>query len=227
MFIDSTKLEEGDLSELDQVDAILVPGGFGVRGTEGKILAVRYAREKKVPFFGICLGLQMAVIEFGRDVLGLDGANSLEFDEKTPHPVVTLMEAPEGASPTKGGTMRLGSYPCALKDGTKARELYGADLIQERHRHRFEFNNAYRGAVRAGGHGLLRREPGPEPRRDDRAEQPPALRGLPVPPRVQVEALRGRTRSSPASSQAAREHRDQARRGTGAAVTKLPVGKSG
>ncbi len=149
-FIDSTKLEEGDLSALSAVDAILVPGGFGIRGTEGKILAVRHARERKVPFFGICLGLQMAVIEFARDVLGLAGANSLEFDEKTPHPVVTLMDQQKGVT-EKGGTMRLGSYPCKLKEGTKARELYGADLIHERHRHRFEFNNGYRAQFEAAG----------------------------------------------------------------------------
>jgi CTP synthase len=149
-FIDSSRLEEGDLSALDNVEAILVPGGFGVRGTEGKIAAVRYAREKKVPFFGICLGLQMAVIEFGRDVLGLDGANSLEFDDKTPHPVVTLMASQVGVE-DKGGTMRLGSYLCKLKDGTKARELYGADLVQERHRHRYEFNNAYRAQYEGAG----------------------------------------------------------------------------
>ncbi|HET9598393.1 MAG TPA: CTP synthase [Anaeromyxobacteraceae bacterium] len=149
-FIDSSKLEEGDLSALDAVDAILVPGGFGVRGTEGKIMAVRFARERKVPFFGICLGLQMAVIEFARDVLGLEGANSLEFDEKTPHPVVTLMAAQVGVA-DKGGTMRLGSYGCRLKDGTKARELYAADIIHERHRHRFEFNNAYRAQFEAAG----------------------------------------------------------------------------
>ncbi len=149
-FIDSTKLEEGDLSALSAVDAILVPGGFGIRGTEGKILAVRHARERKVPFFGICLGLQMAVIEFARDVLGLAGANSLEFDEKTPHPVVTLMDEQKGVT-EKGGTMRLGSYPCKLKEGTKARELYGADLIHERHRHRFEFNNGYRAQFEAAG----------------------------------------------------------------------------
>jgi len=149
-FIDSSKLEEGDLSALAGVDAILVPGGFGVRGTEGKILAVKYAREHKVPFFGICLGLQMAVIEFARDVLGLAGANSLEFDDKTPHPVVTLLEEQKGVT-DKGGTMRLGSYPCKLKEGTKARELYGADLIHERHRHRFEFHNGYRAQFEAAG----------------------------------------------------------------------------
>ncbi len=150
VFIDSTQLEEGDLSALDQVDAILVPGGFGVRGTEGKILAARYAREKKVPFFGICLGLQMAVIEFGRDVLGLERANSLEFDEQTPHPVVTLMETQKGVL-DKGGTMRLGVYACQLKEGTKARELYGTEMIAERHRHRYEFNNAYRAKYEAAG----------------------------------------------------------------------------
>ncbi len=149
-FIDSTVLERGDLSALEAVDAILVPGGFGVRGTEGKILAVKYARERKVPFFGICLGLQMAVIEFARDVLGLGGANSLEFDEKTPHPVVTLMEEQKGVT-DKGGTMRLGSYPCRLLPGTRARALYGADLVQERHRHRYEFNNEYRARFERAG----------------------------------------------------------------------------
>ena len=148
--IDSQKLEEGDLSALDGVDGILVPGGFGIRGTEGKILAVQYARERKVPFFGICLGLQMAVIEFGRHVLGLDGANSLEFDEKTPHPVVTLLASQVGVA-DKGGTMRLGSYACRLKEGTKARELYGQDLVQERHRHRYEFNNDYRPRYESSG----------------------------------------------------------------------------
>jgi len=149
-FIDAQGLEDGDMSPLDKVDAILVPGGFGVRGTEGKILAVRHARENKIPFFGICLGLQMAVIEFARDVLRLDRANSLEFDEATPHPVVTLMEAQRTVA-EKGGTMRLGSYACKLKEGTKARELYGKELVHERHRHRFEFNNSYKGAFEGSG----------------------------------------------------------------------------
>jgi CTP synthase len=149
-FIDSSRLEAGELALLDGVDAILVPGGFGVRGTEGKILAVKYARERKVPFFGICLGLQMAVIEFGRHVLGFEGANSLEFDDKTPHPVVTLMTSQLGVE-DKGGTMRLGSYACKLKDGTKARELYGQDFIHERHRHRYEFNNDYRQQYEGAG----------------------------------------------------------------------------
>ncbi|HTP26356.1 MAG TPA: CTP synthase, partial [Anaeromyxobacteraceae bacterium] len=149
-FIDAQKLEEGDLSALAAVDAILVPGGFGARGTEGKILAVEYAREHKVPFFGICLGLQMAVIEFARHVLALEGANSLEFDEKTLHPVVTLLASQVGVA-EKGGTMRLGSYPCRLREGTRARDLYGADLVYERHRHRFEFSNAYRAQFEQAG----------------------------------------------------------------------------
>jgi len=144
VFVDSTEIEErGAEPLLAGVDAVLVPGGFGTRGTEGKIAAVRHAREKKVPFFGICLGLQMAVIEYGRTVMGLQNANSLEFDEATPHPVVTLMEAQKGVE-DKGGTMRLGSYACTLAPGSLAQRLYGKDRIDERHRHRFEFNNAYR-----------------------------------------------------------------------------------
>src|SRR5689334_23717612 len=114
-YVDSQDVEtEGAQAVLGDVDAVLVPGGFGVRGTEGKIAAVRYAREKKVPFFGICLGLQMAVIEYARSQLGLSNANSLEFDEKTAHPVVTLMES-QVQIKDKGGTMRLGTYKCALK----------------------------------------------------------------------------------------------------------------
>jgi len=150
VLIDSQRLEEGDLSALGRVDGVLVPGGFGARGTEGKILAVEYAREHKVPFFGICLGLQMAVIEFARHVLALEGANSLEFDEKTLHPVVTLLASQVGVA-EKGGTMRLGSYPCRLREGTRARDLYGADLVYERHRHRFEFSNAYRAQFEQAG----------------------------------------------------------------------------
>ena len=143
-YVDSGEIEtRGAEALLGGVDAILVPGGFGVRGTEGKIDAVRYAREKKVPFFGICLGLQMACIDFARNVVGLAGANSSEFDERTPHPVVHLMESQRTVS-EKGGTMRLGAYQCVLKPGTLARALYGKDEVSERHRHRFEVNNAYR-----------------------------------------------------------------------------------
>jgi len=150
-FVDSQDVEaQGPEKLLAGVDAILVPGGFGVRGTEGKIAAVRYAREKKIPFFGICLGLQMAVVEFSRSVLGLSNANSLEFNEHTPNPVVTLMESQVSVK-DKGGTMRLGSYACALKPGTIAHQLYGQDTIQERHRHRYEVNNTYRGRLQEAG----------------------------------------------------------------------------
>jgi CTP synthase len=149
--VDSSRVEEqGAQAILKDADAILVPGGFGLRGTEGKIEAVRFARERRVPFFGICLGLQMAVIEFARNVMGLSGANSLEFDEKTPHPVVTLMEAQKKVS-DKGGTMRLGAYPCSLAEGSLVRDAYGAAEISERHRHRYEFNNDYREAFTAKG----------------------------------------------------------------------------
>jgi CTP synthase len=151
VFVDSQEVEaKGTASLLSDVNAILVPGGFGVRGTEGKIQAVKLAREKKIPFFGICLGLQMAVVEFSRSVLGLPGANSLEFDEKTSHPVVTLMESQVQVK-DKGGTMRLGSYDCALKPGSLAARLYGKETVEERHRHRYEVNNLYRDRLAAAG----------------------------------------------------------------------------
>lgn len=150
-FVDSQEVEEqGPEKLLAGVDAILVPGGFGVRGTEGKIAAVRHAREKKIPFFGICLGLQMAVVEFSRGVLGIKDADSLEFNAHTPNPVVTLMESQVHVQ-DKGGTMRLGSYACALQPGTLAHKLYGQELIQERHRHRYEVNNTYRGRLQEAG----------------------------------------------------------------------------
>jgi len=150
-YVDSQDVEsQGAQALLGDVDAVLVPGGFGVRGTEGKVAAVRYARERKVPFFGICLGLQMAVVEFARDVLGLAGANSVEFDEKTPHPVISLLESQVQVL-DKGGTMRLGAYACVLKSGSLAARLYGKDEISERHRHRYEVNNSYRSRLSDGG----------------------------------------------------------------------------
>jgi CTP synthase len=150
-YIDSSEIERlGPDVLLREADAILVPGGFGIRGTEGKIAAVKYAREKKVPFFGICLGLQMAAIEFSRNVLGLAGANSVEFDEGTQHPVVSLM-ADQKEVKAKGGTMRLGAYSCVLEPGSLAHKLYGRAEIKERHRHRYEVNNAYREKMQAGG----------------------------------------------------------------------------
>lgn len=149
--IEAEKIEqEGVEAFLKQVDGLLIPGGFGDRGSEGKIAAIRYARENQIPFFGICLGMQMAVVEFARNVCGLTGANSSEFDLQTPHPVIHLMEEQKSID-TKGGTMRLGSYPCVLQNGTLAARLYGREKISERHRHRYEFNNAYRTEFGAKG----------------------------------------------------------------------------
>jgi CTP synthase len=142
--IESEEIEkEGPEKVLKDLGGILVPGGFGERGIEGKILAARYARERKVPYFGLCLGMQIACIEFARDVLELEGAHSTEFDPATPHPVICLLDKQREIT-HKGGTMRLGSQPCQLAMGSRAAHLYGAFLINERHRHRYEFNNAYR-----------------------------------------------------------------------------------
>ncbi|MCD6332228.1 MAG: CTP synthase [Bacteroidales bacterium] len=142
-WIHSEKLEEEDVAhELAGLQGILVAPGFGYRGIEGKISAIRYARENHIPFLGICLGMQCAVIEFGRHVLNLQRANSTEMDAKTPHPVIDLMEDQKEIT-EKGGTMRLGAYACRLKKNTLARSVYQTDLIQERHRHRYEFNNNY------------------------------------------------------------------------------------
>jgi CTP synthase len=127
-----------------------VPGGFGNRGIEGKIAAARYARENKIPYLGLCLGMQIAVIEFARHVCELKNANSTEFDPKTPHPVICLLGEQIGIE-AKGGTMRLGAQPCKLVCGTKTRELYGAEEISERHRHRYEFNNKYRAQLMKAG----------------------------------------------------------------------------
>jgi CTP synthase len=149
-WVDAEKIEEdGPEKWLDSVYGILVPGGFGERGTEGKITAVRYARENRVPYLGICLGLQMAVIEFARNVCGLE-AGSSEFDHDVPHPVIDLMRDQRNQS-KMGGTMRLGAYPCVLQEGTLVHELYGVDEISERHRHRWEVNNEYREQLAAKG----------------------------------------------------------------------------
>ena len=147
---DVEKKEKGGLTLLRGLDGILVPGGFGDRGTEGKIAAARYARENKVPYYGLCLGLQIAVIEFARNVLKLKGANSLEFDPKPEHAVINIMEEQREIT-DKGATMRLGSYDCALTPGTLAHKAYGADTVRERHRHRYEVNNAYVGQLQRAG----------------------------------------------------------------------------
>ncbi|HHW18011.1 MAG TPA: CTP synthase [Firmicutes bacterium] len=146
MWVDSCKMD--DISEADVenilagADGVLVPGGFGSRGIAGKIKAIKYARENKVPFFGICLGLQCAVIEVSRNILGLEEANSTEFEPDTPHPVIDLMPEQKNVE-DMGGTMRLGLYPCRLKEGSLARKAYGKEEVQERHRHRFEVNPRY------------------------------------------------------------------------------------
>ncbi len=150
-WVDSESLTEQNAAQaLSGCSGVLVPGGFGDRGIEGMIAAVRYARENGVPYFGICLGMQMAVVEFARHVLGWADANSSEFSENTDHPVIGLM--PDQVNVTeKGGTMRLGRYPCLLREGTRSRALYGAPEISERHRHRYEFNNVFREALEAEG----------------------------------------------------------------------------
>lgn len=151
--IEAEEIErEGAERMLGAMDGLLVPGGFGDRGIGGKIEAIRYAREKQVPFFGICLGLQCAAIEFARNVAGLPDANSTEMDRNCRHPVVCLLEEQTGVT-RLGGTMRLGSYPCNLVEGSKARHAYAAAQVSERHRHRYEFNNAYR--QQFADHGLL------------------------------------------------------------------------
>jgi CTP synthase len=151
-YIDSVELEAGDMSALQELDAILVPGGFGDRGIEGKIAAIQYARENKIPYLGICLGMQLAVIEFARHVAGLSDAHSSEFSSTTKHPVIALITEWQGedgriekrdADSDLGGTMRLGGQTCQLLENTLARSAYGADSVVERHRHRYEFNNHY------------------------------------------------------------------------------------
>ena len=136
--------------QLGAFDGILVAPGFGSRGLEGKIAAVRYARENGIPFFGICLGMQMAVIEYARDVIGLQDANSTEADPATGNPVIDMMED-QKKTVIKGGTMRLGAYPCALKPGSLAASVYGKDEISERHRHRYELNAAYEPELEKAG----------------------------------------------------------------------------
>ena len=141
-YIDAERLEKGEDEDLSAIDGVVVPGGFGVRGVEGKIRAVELVRTRKVPFLGLCLGMQLAVIEYARNVLGLEGANSTEFDPDTPHPVIDLL--PEQLDEVDmGGTMRLGGYPCDLKEGSVVRDAYGAKQVVERHRHRYEVNPDY------------------------------------------------------------------------------------
>ncbi|MDX1459980.1 MAG: CTP synthase [Xanthomonadales bacterium] len=160
--VESEDIEENGVDCLAEADAILVPGGFGERGFEGKVEAIRFARENGIPYLGICFGMQAAVVEFARNVCGLEGANSTEIDASTPHPVIGLITEWLDASGSvekrsedsdMGGTMRLGSQRCRLRDGSLARQLYGQEIITERHRHRYEFNNHYRDVLKK--HGMM------------------------------------------------------------------------
>lgn len=160
LYVDSETIEEGNLDQLADADGILIPGGFGTRGIEGKIAAVRYARENNIPFFGLCLGMQLAVVEVGRDVAQCAGAHSTEFDETTEYPMIYLIKEwvdrerkvqKRDKYSNLGGTMRLGAYPCKLAQGSLARKAYGRDLIYERHRHRYEFNMFFKDRLQACG----------------------------------------------------------------------------
>jgi CTP synthase len=151
-YVDSEAIEARGVETLKDMDAILVPGGFGKRGIEGKIAAVKHAREARVPYLGICLGMQIAAIEFARNKVGLEGANSTEFDPETPHPVIALITEWQNhdgkverrdANSNLGGTMRLGAQPASVKKGSLAHRIYGKDTVAERHRHRYEVNNHY------------------------------------------------------------------------------------
>ena len=149
--IDAEAIErDGPEMHLQGLDGILVPGGFGDRGTEGKIIASKYAREEKIPYFGLCLGMQIAVIDYARNVLGKERANSTEFDPDTPHPVIHIMDDQKSVT-DKGATMRLGACPCRLKSGSASRLAYDKEEVSERHRHRFEFNNDYRDELESAG----------------------------------------------------------------------------
>jgi CTP synthase len=149
-WVNAEVLEGGDTSVLQGVDGIVVPGGFGHRGIEGKVQASRYARHTETPYLGLCLGMQCAVVDFAREVLDSDDANSTEFNAFTPHPVIDLLPEQRDVE-DMGGTMRLGVYPCKLEEGTRARTAYGEPVVYERHRHRFEFNNHYREVLQEAG----------------------------------------------------------------------------
>ncbi|TCZ78937.1 CTP synthase [Paenibacillus albiflavus] len=150
-WVDAEEITDENVAEqLAGIDGILVPGGFGDRGIEGKVAAIRYARTNKVPFFGICLGMQVAVVEYSRNVAGFAGANSSEINPATPYPVIDLLPEQKDIE-NLGGTMRLGLYPCKLTEGSLAAQCYGEELVYERHRHRYEFNNEYREAIEAAG----------------------------------------------------------------------------
>ena len=167
------------------VDGLLVPGGFGVRGVEGMVEAIRHARETGLPFFGICLGMQTAIIEFARNVCGLDDSHSSEFAPECDNPVISLMESQQHVT-DMGGTMRLGAYPCRLARGSRAAEIYGQPEVSERHRHRYEVSNKYRDLFVQHGMKLSGLSPDGSARRDRRADRPSVVHRLPVPSRAAV-----------------------------------------
>ena len=199
---------------------LLVPGGFGVRGVEGMVEAIRAARETRLPFFGICLGMQTAIIEFARNVLGLDDSHSSEFAPECENPVVTLMESQQHVT-DMGGTMRLGAYPCRLARGSKAAEIYGVPEVSERHRHRYEVSNEYRDAFVEHGLKLSGAVARRLARRDRRARGSSVVHRVPVPSGAAVAAdtaapaIRGahRCRHGPEASDRDGERRSDARRG--------------
>ncbi|MES2460804.1 MAG: CTP synthase, partial [Armatimonadota bacterium] len=172
-WLDSEEVENGDIDALlSPHDAIVVCPGFGSRGVEGKIGAVRYARENKIPFLGICYGMQMAVVEYARNVCGLDGAHTTEVDPETEHPVIALMPSQYGVT-DKGATMRLGLWPCRLAEDSLASRVYSGPVVEERHRHRFEVNNAYRDQL--SEHGLVFSGISPDARLAEIIELPAAI----------------------------------------------------
>ena len=182
VWVNSEHLDE-DMSPLEGTDGIVVPGGFGHRGIEGKVLASRYARQHLVPYLGLCLGMQCAVVDIAREVLDAADANSTEFNAFTSHPIIDLLPEQRDIE-EKGGTMRLGVYPCKLTPGTRAAEAYGEPVVYERHRHRFEFNNHYRDALADAGVVFSGTSPERPARRDHRAARPSVLRRLAIPSRV-------------------------------------------
>jgi CTP synthase len=195
---DDCRTPEGAARHLSDVDGVLVPGGFGVRGIEGKIGAVRHARENGIPILGLCLGLQCMAIEVGRHLAGLEGANSTEFDPATPYPVIATMADQEdvvAGERDMGGTMRLGLYPARLAEGSMVREMYGEDVVHERHRHRYEVNNAYRDALEQAGlrcSGLS-----PDGRLVEFVELPPTMHPFFVATQAHPELLSRPTRPHP------------------------------
>ncbi|WP_246222681.1 CTP synthase [Phytoactinopolyspora limicola] len=195
---DECETKEGAAAHLSDVDAVCIPGGFGVRGIEGKLGAIQYAREHGVPLLGLCLGLQCMVIEYARNVAGLDGASSTEFDPDTPAPVIATMESQKaivGGGGDMGGTMRLGSYPAALGAGTVVRELYGAERVTERHRHRYEVNNEYR--EKLAGAGLVLSGTSPDGKLVEFVELPPEVHPYFVATQAHPELKSRPTRSHP------------------------------